>query len=60
MPRQLKYADRLGIPLVAILGPDEIQAGNLTLKHLPSGRQITCPREQASALLGKLLAGGTA
>jgi histidyl-tRNA synthetase len=60
MPRQLKYADRLGIPLVAILGPDEIQAGSLTLKHLPSGRQITCPREQASALVGKLLAGGTA
>jgi histidyl-tRNA synthetase len=47
VPRQLKYADRLGIPLVAILGPDEIQAGSLTLKHLPSGRQIVCPRRAA-------------
>jgi histidyl-tRNA synthetase len=47
MPRQLKYADRLHIPVVAILGPDELQAGTVTLKHLPSRRQITCPLAQA-------------
>lgn len=47
IPRQLKYADRLGIPVAAILGPDEVQAGNVTLKHLPSGRQITCPQTEA-------------
>jgi histidyl-tRNA synthetase len=61
MPRQLKYADRLDIPVVAILGPDELQAGTVTLKHLPSGRQISCPRgqagEQAKALCA---ASGTA
>lgn len=55
MPRQLKYADRLGIPLVAILGPDEVQAGSLTLKHLPTGRQIVCPREQAALRARELL-----
>jgi histidyl-tRNA synthetase len=60
MPRQLKYADRLGIPLVAILGPDEVQAGSLTLKHLPSGRQIVCPREQASVRVRELLGGAPA
>ena len=47
IPRQLKYADRMGIPVAAILGPDEVQAGRLTLKHLPSGRQITCPQAEA-------------
>ncbi len=60
MPRQLKYADRLGIPLVAILGPDEVQAGSLTLKHLPSGRQLVCPRDQASIRVKELLGGGAA
>jgi histidyl-tRNA synthetase len=55
MPRQLKYADRLGIPVVAILGPDEVHAGTLTLKHLPSSRQITCPREQAAVHIRELI-----
>ena len=54
MPRQLKYADRMGIPVVAILGPQELESGHVTLKHLPSGRQIACPlaeaAEQARAL----------
>jgi len=60
VPRQLKYADRLGIPLVAILGPDEIQAGSLTLKHLPSGRQIVCPRAEAALRARELLGGSPA
>lgn len=55
MPRQLKYADRLGIPVAAILGPDEVQAGNVTLKHLPSGRQITCPQAEAVLRTRELL-----
>lgn len=56
MPRQLKYADRQGIPVVAILGPEELESGRVTLKHLPTGRQITCQlaeaAEQARALCG--------
>jgi len=55
IPRQLKYADRLGIPVAAILGPDEVQAGNVTLKHLPSGRQITCPQAEAVLRTRELL-----
>jgi histidyl-tRNA synthetase len=55
MPRQLKYADRLGIPVAAILGPDEVQAGNITLKHLPSGRQITCPQAEAVLRIRELI-----
>jgi histidyl-tRNA synthetase len=55
IPRQLKYADRLSIPLAAILGPDEVQAGNVTLKHLPSGRQVTCPQAEAVRRARELL-----
>lgn len=54
MPRQLKYANRQGIPVVAILGPQEVEAGTVTLKHLPTGRQVTCAlalaADQARAL----------
>ena len=49
MPRQLKYADRQGIPIVAILGPQELENGSVTLKHLPTGRQIACPLGEAAA-----------
>ncbi len=48
---QIKYADRKGIPFVAILGPDELEQGNVTVKHLPSGRQQTVAREEAAALV---------
>ncbi len=46
MGKQLKYADRYGIPLVAILGPEEVQAGTVTLKDMRSGEQATCPRDK--------------
>jgi histidyl-tRNA synthetase len=55
IPRQLKYADRLGIPVAAILGPDEVHAGKLTLKHLPSGRQITCTQGEAVLRIRELI-----
>jgi len=57
IPRQLKYADRHGIPVAAILGPDEIRTSQVTLKHLPSGRQTTCPQAEASQRILALLAG---
>jgi len=37
--KQLRYADRMGIPYVAILGPDEIQAGQVVLKDMQTGEQ---------------------
>jgi histidyl-tRNA synthetase len=43
--KQFKYADRFGIPIVAILGPDEDQAGTVTLKNMTSGEQTTHARE---------------
>jgi histidyl-tRNA synthetase len=39
MGKQLGYADTLGAPFVAILGPAEVAAGTVALKHLQSGEQ---------------------
>ncbi|MCG2686444.1 histidine--tRNA ligase, partial [Candidatus Parcubacteria bacterium] len=39
LDKQLKYADRKGIPFVVIAGPEEIKAGKLTLKNMATGEQ---------------------
>jgi len=44
LPRQFKYADRQGIPMAVILGPEEIQRGEVALKNLVSGEQQSMPR----------------
>jgi histidyl-tRNA synthetase len=48
LPKQLKYADRQSIPLAAILGPEEIASGEVTLKDLRSGEQVRMPLAEAS------------
>jgi histidyl-tRNA synthetase len=45
--KQIKYADSLGIPFVAILGGNEIAAGTVTVKNLTAQTQATY--EQAAA-----------
>ena len=38
---QFRYADRRGIPVAVIAGPDELEAGKVAIKHLGSGDQET-------------------
>jgi len=45
--KQIKYADSLGIPFVAILGGNEIAAGTVTVKDLATQTQATY--DQAAA-----------
>jgi histidyl-tRNA synthetase len=56
LPRQLKYADRLKIPLAVIVGSRELEQGSFTIKDLRDGNQISAPKEsvveQLSTLLG--------
>ena len=53
--RQFAYADKKGIPLVAIAGPDEIEAGVVKLRRLRDGHESTTPRaDLASAAWGFL------
>jgi histidyl-tRNA synthetase len=55
LAKQFKYADRQAIPLVAILGPDEIEAGLVAIKDLRTGNQDSVPRPQAVARIRSLL-----
>ena len=53
--RQLKYADSQGIPLVAILGPDEMSSNTVTVKHLAQGTQESVHRNDLQVHLRALL-----
>jgi histidyl-tRNA synthetase len=39
MKKQMSYADDKKIPFVVIVGGDEMQSGQLTLKNMESGEQ---------------------
>jgi len=45
--RQIRYADRKGIPYALILGPDELAAGQVVIKTLATGEQVVCSEEEA-------------
>jgi len=40
LPKQLKFADRMGINFVVILGPDELKDGKAVLKNLKTETQL--------------------
>lgn len=46
LEKQLKYADKKGIPWVVIVGSEEKEKGKLTLKNLKSGDQETLGIEE--------------
>lgn len=52
--KQIGYADSKGIPLMAILGPDEIQQGIVKLKLLAKGEEISVPRADLAAKVRQL------
>ncbi len=51
LSKQFKYANRVGVQVVVVLGPDEAAQGTLTLKHMGTGEQVTLPRQEAFARL---------
>ncbi len=44
--KQLKYADKKGIPYVIIIGPEEIKKKEVTVKEMKSGKQETLTLEK--------------
>lgn len=56
LQKQVKYADRLGVRIVAVIGPDEVEAGNVSLKDLVGHTQVTVPQEMAGVVIRGLLA----
>jgi histidyl-tRNA synthetase len=55
--KQLQYADRAGIPLAAIVAPDELARGEVVLKNLKTQVQQTLPRRGFANALVDYLAG---
>ncbi|MEI8394606.1 MAG: histidine--tRNA ligase [Rhodospirillaceae bacterium] len=49
--KQMKYADRAGIPVVLLMGSDEKARGTVTLKHLASGTQREVPLSEVAAAI---------
>jgi len=53
LDKQLKYADKKGIPYAVIVGPEEIKAQEVTVKDLKSRKQQTLKLEALLKTLGK-------
>ncbi len=49
--KQFGYADRKGIPLVAVLGPEELERGVVRIKDLASGEQQEAARTELAAVI---------
>jgi len=49
LDKQIKYADKKGIPFVAIIGPDEAKNNTVTIKDLKTGTQKTVPLQNLSS-----------
>jgi len=55
LSRQLKYADKQGIPIVIILGPEEVEASCVTIKDLRGRTQEKVPKDKLFKYLERLL-----
>jgi len=55
LPRQFKYADRIGMRAVIVIGPDEVDRGEVTIKDLARSEQWTLRREEMVQVIQELL-----
>lgn len=53
MKQKMKYADRLGIPYVLIIGENEVQEGKVAFKDLMTGNQELLTKEEVLKQLTK-------
>lgn len=58
MAKQLKYADRSGIPFAVVMGEDEMHRGTVTLKDLHRKEQHEVPRGELVAKVREVIALG--
>lgn len=56
--KQFQQADKLGIPICLIVGPEEYAAGQCRIKHLGSGDQIDVPLEAMVETIRQQLGSG--
>lgn len=54
---QMKYAGKTGVPVVAILGSEELVRGMVTLRNMATGRQTEVPVQELAGEILKLVKG---
>lgn len=52
--KQIKFADKMRIPYVVLMGPDELQRKSAVIKTLESGDQVEVPLDELSASIQAL------
>jgi histidyl-tRNA synthetase len=55
LPKQFKFADRMGMRAVLVIGPDEARDEKVTVKNLSSGTQETVARSKTYQSVKKIL-----
>jgi histidyl-tRNA synthetase len=55
LPKQFKFANRMGMKAVLVLGPDEVAQGRITLKDLASGTQERIERAALTQAVTRIL-----
>jgi histidyl-tRNA synthetase len=45
LPKQFKYADRIGAKVTLVMGPDEVEKGRVAVKNLVNGEQVSVARQ---------------
>jgi len=58
LPRQFKFADRMGMRVVLVIGPDESSSGKVTLKNLGDGSQAAFNQDEIPAAIHRILESG--
>lgn len=53
--KQFGHADKKGIPIVAVMGPDEVEQDILSLKRLRDGMEVTVKRGEAADKVRELI-----
>jgi histidyl-tRNA synthetase len=55
LPKQFKYADRIGAKVTLVLGPDEAAKAEVTVKNLSNGEQVVIPQNEAATVIRKIV-----
>ncbi len=55
LQKQFKYADRIGAKVTLVLGPDEVEKGQVAVKNLLNGEQVSVAREEIVEQIRKIV-----
>ncbi len=55
LQKQFKYADRMGVRVTLVLGPDEVAMGQVAVKNLSNGEQVIVNRDAVAEAIQGIL-----